>query len=39
LCYQPFALGLRGELRLRQAATGATRFELAEQDFRKAIDL
>jgi tetratricopeptide (TPR) repeat protein len=39
LCFRPFVLGLRGELRLRRAAVGAARFELAEQDFRGAIEL
>jgi class 3 adenylate cyclase/tetratricopeptide (TPR) repeat protein len=39
LCFQPFVLGLRGELRLRQTEAGAARFELAEQDFREAIEL
>jgi class 3 adenylate cyclase/tetratricopeptide (TPR) repeat protein len=39
LCFQPFVLGLRGELRLRRTADRAPRFELAEQDFREAIGL
>jgi len=33
------ALQMRGELRLRSDAGGATRVQLAEQDFREAIDL
>jgi predicted ATPase len=39
LCFRPFILELRGELRLRRTAAGAARFELAEQDFREAIEL
>jgi len=39
LCFQPFVLVQRGELRLRQTAAGEARFELAGQDFREAIEL
>jgi class 3 adenylate cyclase/tetratricopeptide (TPR) repeat protein len=39
LLYHPGALWLRGELRLRADAEGEVHFDLAEQDFRAAIDL
>jgi tetratricopeptide (TPR) repeat protein len=39
LVYHPGALWLRGELRLRADAEGEVHFNLAEQDFREAIDL
>jgi class 3 adenylate cyclase/tetratricopeptide (TPR) repeat protein len=39
LCFKPFSLLLRGELRLGRTAAGVARFEAAEQDFREAIEL
>jgi len=39
LIYRPEVLRLRGELRLRADAEGEVHFDLAEQDFREAIDL
>ena len=39
LLHRPEALRLRGELRLRSKADDVSRLELAEQDFREAIEL
>jgi tetratricopeptide (TPR) repeat protein len=39
LLHRPLALRLRGELRLRGDAEGKAHFELAEQDFRDAIEV
>jgi adenylate cyclase len=39
LWYRPLALRLRGELHLRNDGDSAARFELAERDFREAIEL
>jgi tetratricopeptide (TPR) repeat protein len=39
LLYHPYALRLRGELKLRSACDDATPIEVAEQDFRAAIEL
>jgi predicted ATPase len=39
LLSHPLTLRLRGEMRLRSDAGVATRFDLAERDFREAIEL
>jgi class 3 adenylate cyclase/tetratricopeptide (TPR) repeat protein len=39
LWHRPLTLHLRGQLRFLRDADGATRFELAERDFREAIEL
>ena len=39
LLYRPWALLLRGELRFRSVARGEAQLELAEHDFREAIEL
>jgi len=39
LWHRPLTLHLRGQLRFRRDADGATRFDLAERDFREAIEL
>jgi class 3 adenylate cyclase/tetratricopeptide (TPR) repeat protein len=39
LCFRPFALGLRGELRLRRRPYDTALIDLAEQDLREAIEL
>jgi predicted ATPase len=39
LWHRPLTLRLRGELRFRREADGATRFDPAERDFREAIEL
>jgi tetratricopeptide (TPR) repeat protein len=39
LLYRPEALRLHGELQLQKSAGGQARTELAEQDFREAIEL
>ena len=39
LLHRPDALRLRGELRLQSTAGGKARAELAENDFREAIEL
>jgi hypothetical protein len=39
LCFQPFVLVQCRELHFRRTADGAARTELAEQDFREAIEL
>jgi tetratricopeptide (TPR) repeat protein len=39
LFHRPLAFRMRGELRLRSDVGGATRVQLAEQDFREAVEL
>jgi class 3 adenylate cyclase/tetratricopeptide (TPR) repeat protein len=39
LWHRPLTLHLRGQLRFRRDADGATRFHFAERDFREAIEL
>jgi predicted ATPase len=39
LLHRPYVFRLRGELRLRTDAGGKAHFDLAEQDFREAINL